>query len=127
MARGRLWVDDTMDIVITVPDTKKEGIEKLIEFYKNQSPMDELFFRVPFLPKKCEVGDLCFIVSNNAVIGSHIIEEMRFVSDGEASKLSDGNWTEGFYIIRSAVSFCVNHYRDKIETKGFRGFRYRWW
>jgi hypothetical protein len=111
-----------MNIVITVPDTRKEGIEKLIEFYKNQNPMDELFFKVPFLPKRCEVGDLCFIVSNSTIIGCHTVEELRFVKEDEASKLSDGNWTEGFYIIRSAVSF--QEAKNKPKVKGFRGFRY---
>jgi len=115
--------DYMTDIVVCMPDTKKEGIEKLIEFYKKEDGM--IYFKVAKLPKDAFAGDRCFICSNGFIIGSHIIASLTFVSQETASTLSDGNWTEGNYIIRNASTF--EELKEKIPCRGFRGFRYRWW
>jgi hypothetical protein len=111
------------DIVITMPDTKHEGIEELVRFYEKEAENgEELYFRVGRLPKDPVIGGRCFIVSNGHLIGSHMIVDCRSISETEASKLSDGKWTAGNYIIRTAASF--RECKNKIPDKGHRGFRY---
>ena len=109
-----------MDIIITCPDTQGEGIEKLCEFYKNESGI--LYFRVPTVPKNCFVGDKCYIVSKGMVIGYHLMCGMGYVDQEEASQLSHGNWNEGNYIMRNADTWT--ELDSKIDMKGFQGFRY---
>lgn len=109
-----------MDIIITCPDTQGEGIEALCNFYTNESGL--LYFRVSGLPKNCSEGDKCYICSNGKIIGYHLITSMGHVSQEETSTLSHGNWSEGNYIIRNASTW--NELEDKIDMKGFQGFRY---
>jgi hypothetical protein len=109
------------DIIITMPDTKKEGIEKLQEFYQTEE--GQIYFKVGRLPRRTNVGDRCHIVSNGFIIGSHRIISMRYVGKAEAEVLSDGKWSAGYYIIRDALTFELP--TAPIEMKGFQGFRYR--
>ena len=109
-----------MNLIITMPDLNKEGHEEVIRFYKKCKEI--IYFRVAFLPKNTQIGDRCAIVSNGVLIGSHKIIDMKFVFKEESEKLSDGNWDEGFYIIRDGSTF--EEVKEKIKIKGFRGFRY---
>lgn len=109
------------DIIVTMPDTEKEGTDKLIEFYKKDKGF--IYFRVSSLPKDARNGDRCFIVSNGLIIGSHQIVGMKYVDELEASGLSDGNWSAGNYIIRDASSFVESASANQ-PMKGFQGFRY---
>lgn len=109
------------DLIITMPDEKKEGIDKLIEFYKQQKGF--LYFKIPFLPKRDGQPDRCFIVSNNHMIGSHKIVDIRWLTNEEAKELSHGDFTEGNYIIRNAETFV--ELKEKQYHLGFRNFRYK--
>lgn len=109
-----------VDIIVTMPDTKKEGIKKLIKFYKRENGF--IYFKLPFFPKKTDNRDRCYIVSDGMVIGSHRIQAITELSDGEAAELSDGNWTGGKYVIRDASTF--KELKNKIKLRGFQGFRY---
>ena len=109
-----------MNIIITMPDLEHEGSEKLIDFYRKLGGL--IYFRVPFLPKRIQAGERCAIVSNGVLIGSHEIVDIKFVSREESSELSHGDWEEGFYVIRDSMTF--KEADEKIEIKGFRGFRY---
>lgn len=108
------------DIMVTMPDLKKEGNERLKEFYRNNNEYH--YFRVPRLPKNCKIGDYCHIICNGECIGKHKIVDMRFVSNDEAKELSDWHGDMGYYIIRDGKSFIEGS--CKFKTKGFQGFRY---
>ena len=108
------------DIIVTMPDLEKEGIEALKKFYSEQK--GEIYFKVSKLPLKCKIGEYCLIVCNGEIIGKHKIVNMCFVHEKEASELSHGNWTAGNYIIRDAKSFIPDN--TKTKFKGFQGFRY---
>ena len=111
------------DIIITMPDFQHEGIEELVRFYEDEAKKDQLlYYKVSKLPKDPVIGGRCFIISNGHLIGSHEITECRFVKASEAKDLSDGDWSEGNYIIRRAGSF--KECKNKIPDRGHRGFRY---
>lgn len=112
-----------MDIIITMPDIEREGINNLIKHYYQSKEDEELiYYRVSKLPKDLGVGDKCYIISNGEIIGSHIVKELKFVSEDEANNLSDGKWREGFYIIRESKTF--QELKPRIKVTGFQGFRY---
>jgi hypothetical protein len=108
------------DIMVTMPDLKKEGNKALKEFYKKEK--GHIYFRVSKLPKECRIGEYCHIICNGECIGKHKIIDLCFVHEKEAQELSDGNWHEGNYIIREANSFIADC--CKVKIKGFQGFRY---
>ena len=111
-----------MDIIVTMPDVKKEGYEKLIKWYEEHKD-EQHYFRVSQLPKNCVAGEWCWIVSNGHVFGKHKIVEMRYVEECEAQELFDEDWHAGNYIIREGKSFE----RDDrgMVVKGFQGFHYK--
>ena len=45
-----------MDIIVTMPDVKKEGYEKLIKWYEEHKD-EQHYFRVSQLPKNCVAGE----------------------------------------------------------------------
>jgi len=122
-----------MDIIITMPDIEKEGIDNLIKHYSEliyyrvseliyYRVSELIYYRVSRLPTDLKIGEKCYIVSNGNIIGFHLVKELRFVSQEEADNLSDGIWREGFYIIREAKTF--QKLIPYINATGFQGFRY---
>ena len=112
-----------MDIIITMPDTEKEGIDNLIKhYYQSKEERELIYYRVSKLPKDLKIGDKCYIISNGEIIGFHIVKELKFVNEEEASNLSDGDWREGHYVIREAQTF--QELKPRVKATGFQGFRY---
>ena len=108
------------NIIITMPDLKKEGNAALKEYYRKEKGL--LYFRVSMLPKRCKVGEYCYIVCNGEFIGMHKIVAMGFLNEESAQMLSDGNWHKGKYIIRDGTTFFEDN--RHIMMRGFQGFRY---
>ena len=104
----------TCEVKITHAPEKWEIFRNVAVFHKE----DKKWVGFPNVKK----GDKCYIISNGLIIGYHIIKYMKFVDEDEAKELSDGNWKEGYYIIRDANSFV--ELKEKPKVCGFQSFRY---
>lgn len=108
-----------MDITITVPKEQKDIWLKEIELAKKTNL--ELLFKVAQFPTKTEIGDKCFVILNNEIIGYHLIK--RFVtSTGFTCQLTGKYWGEGKYIARHGASWTK--LKLPLPKKGHRGFEY---
>lgn len=106
-----------MDIIITLPSkTDWKEYQKELDLVKDKSHV--MNFKVPFLPKKADVGDKCYLCYRNKIIGW--MEITGFV-DGEFDCTTTGKNWEGNFIQRSGE---FHHLSTKIPMKGFRGFKY---
>ena len=107
-----------MDIVITIPKSIKwEDYQK--ELKTVESGEQTMFFKVPTLPKKANVGDRCYLCHNGLVIGYMNITWMGIMSEFTCTTTIHV-WPKGNYIGRSGKFTYIK----PIPYKGFQGYRY---
>lgn len=107
-----------MDIVITIPKSIKWE-DYLKELKAVESGEQTMFFKVPTLPKKANVGDRCYLCHNGLVIGYMNITWMGVMSEFTCTTTIHV-WPEGNYIGRSGKFTYIK----PIPYKGFQGYRY---
>lgn len=109
-----------MDIVITIPKSIKwEDYQKELKVV--ESGEQTMFFKVPTLPKKANVGDRCYLCHNGRVVGYMNITWMGTM-DGFTCTTTDIPWPKGNYIGRSGKFTYIKSML--ILYKGFQGYRY---
>lgn len=108
-----------MDIIITVPQTIPwEEYEKELKTVRDES--QQMFFKVPFLPKKTNVGDRCYVCYRGAVLGYMFISHLGYINGFQCTTTNE-QWDDGYYIGRTGKFHWLV---DPIPYKGFQGFRY---
>lgn len=108
-----------MDIVVTIPKTRKKiWLEEIKDANENDL---ELLFALPTLPKMATKGDKCYVCLDGQVIGYHTIKDIKWVN-GFTCETTGKYWMAGVYAIRSGSSWTPLD--DPIQMKGFQGFRY---
>jgi len=107
---------ENYDIVVTIPSTIKwEEYEKeLIDAQKNNYVLN---FKVNSFPKNTKIGNKCYLVHNNYIIGW--LEIVGFDEKEFTCQTTGKKWI-GKFIVRSPKFNRIK----SIEMKGFRGFRY---
>lgn len=104
-------------IIITLPkDIKWEDYEK--ELLKAQNYKHILNFRVHKFPKGVHKGDKCYVVHDNYIKGW--MEIVGFSHKDFVCSTTHKKW-QGNFIERSGPFHYLD---DKIEYKGFQGYRY---
>ena len=104
------------DIIITIPSSIKwvDYQKEIDDALKNNYVLN---YKVSFFPKKTKVGDKCYLVYYNNIIGWLPIigfEEKEFTCQTTGKKFT------GKFIVRSPFLTKI----EPIPMKGFRGFRY---
>jgi hypothetical protein len=107
-----------MDIIITIPSSITNWFKECQEVEKDENL--ELRYHVRALPKKCKVGDKCFVIQNGFIRGYHIISKLDYVHSFVCSTTGK-KWGAGYYIIRKGKFYELN---QPVPMKGFQGFRY---
>ena len=109
-----------MDIVVTIPKSEYENddLETKDMIERNLCQ----FWTLNKIPKKLNIGDRVWFVKNNKIDSSMRIFEVKYNSQEQCLTTN---------IIR--VGKCILYMDDlkycteNIITKGFQGFRYKWW
>lgn len=107
-----------MDIVITIPKSIK-WTDYQMELKAVESSEQTMFFKVPTLPKKANVGDRCYLCHNGLVVGYMNITWMGIMSEFTCTTTIQV-WPAGHYIGRSGKFTYIK----PIPYKGFQGYRY---
>jgi len=106
-------------ITITIP---KKGIKVwLKELYEAMDSDLELWFKIPTIPRKAIIGDKCYVIHDNQIIGYHIIKAFKY-TNGFTCKITEKYWGEGNYVVRDAKSWVKLN--KPVLSKSHRGYRY---
>lgn len=112
-----------MDIIITIPQSISwKEYEKELKAVEDGTQV--MYFRVPNLPKKANIGDRCYICYRHLVVGW-----MEIVYIGQAPTFecttTGTQWPAGNYIGRSGkFHYLKNPGITGGGYPGFQGFRY---
>lgn len=109
-----------MDIVVTVPKSE----------YKNNTLEDEnitknghyAFWTLSKVPKQLKEGDRVYFIKSNKIYSS--MKVIRIEKDNEMKCETTGRTWFG------KCQILMNNFKIEninIITKGFQGFRYKWW
>lgn len=107
-----------MDIIITIPKYV-DWCEYAKELKMVEDRSQTMLFKVPHLPKKTSVGDVCYLCYRGYIIGWMYITYLGFVEGFECT-VTGKPWPAGNYIGRSGYFHAIR----PIPYKGFQGFRY---
>lgn len=108
-----------MDWIITLPQKVRWGdYEK--ELACVRSGEQQMFYRLPHIPKGLDVNDRCFIVWRGAVRGWMRISGFTRYSPPFTCTTTGVRWPEGAYLIRKGEFHLP--LRDHW-VRGFRGIR----
>jgi hypothetical protein len=111
-----------MDIIITIPKTVNWD-EYLQEIKTVASGEQTMYFKVPNLPVKTNVGDRCYLCYCNRIIGYMRINFLGYIpKPGFTCTTTGAYWSEGRYIGRTGSIFWADE--QQMDYKGFQGFRY---
>ena len=106
-----------MDIMVSLPrGIRWEDYQKELAAVAEGSI--EMRFKVAHLPKKCNVGDRCYLVWRGGIKGWMKIT--GFYKGSFICSITGKKW-EGNFIVRSGP---FNYLVDRISIAAFRGFRY---
>ena len=109
-----------MDIVVTIPKREYKNDDNETNFLEKY-PDAVQFWVLRTFPKKLSIGDRVYFVKNGCVESSMNVIRMGYE---EAAKCDVTNrmW------VGCAIYMNDLRYEDgMIKTKGFQGFRYKWW
>jgi hypothetical protein len=108
-----------MDIVVTIPKREYANDDKETECLQS-NPNDLQFWCMKKIPKKLKGGDRIYFVKNGSVESS-----MRFLYEDNGTSHCDV--TERDWNGHNLYMDDLRYEDGTIKTKGFQGFRYRWW
>jgi hypothetical protein len=110
----------SMDIVVTIPKREYKNDDNETSFLEKY-PDAVQFWVLRTFPKNLNIGDRVYFVKNGCVESSMKVIRMGYE---EAAKCDVTNrmW------VGCAVYMNDLQYEDRtIKSKGFQGFRYKWW
>jgi len=110
-----------MDITITIPKNQKDSwLADILHLSKSENEQ-YLFFKIPVRPTSTQLGDKCYVIINNQIIGYHLIEDI-IKSNGFVCQTSGKQWPPGIYIVRKSTTWVL--LEKPIPGTSHRGFRY---
>lgn len=107
-----------MDIVVTIPKSEYANDDKETSVYEQGGY--EQFWQLSKRPTKLNVGDRIYFVKHGRVESSMQVVRIETNSTGLCD-VTNREW-RGCLIYMNDLKI-----ENGIETKGFQGFRYRWW
>lgn len=107
-----------MNCIVTIPKSISWD-EYLNEIEDAKNNNLSLYYRVPFKPKKLNIGDKFYICHDGFVKGYMIVSNIIF-KDEFTCNTTGKTWKMGYYIERKGKFFSI----DEKPMKGFMGIRY---
>lgn len=110
-----------MDIVVTIPKLEYKNDDLETQFLTENEDAFQ-FWSLSRKPTKLNIGDRIYFVKDNKIDSSMRVFDIKS-QENMRCDVTNRIWTSRYQI-------CMDDLRNEvlnIRTKGFQGFRYKWW
>jgi hypothetical protein len=109
-----------MDIVVTIPKSEYKNDDKETEFF-NDNPNSVQFWVLKRFPKNLNIGDRVYFIKNGIVESSMKVIKLETDAKQECD-VTNRVWSGNCIYMND-----LKYENNPVKTKGFQGFRYKWW
>jgi len=110
-----------MDIVVTIPKSEYRNDDIETEAFLNNEDAYQ-FWTLNKVPKSLDIGDKVYFIKNGLVESSmRVFDIQRDVE--QKCDITDRIWKGACILYLDDLKYLD----EAIISKGFQGFRYRWW